>query len=326
MRDELEWKRLRLRKKSRPQNDECKTFKNESLASRLRPLTPPLPEANDSIQTSSSRPWRLSRSKRQEQQTFDQNQSPLFNRLPAEVRLLIWEHYLSNQRLHMILSNQHTWKQSDSKIIGLSCSDSRDYCPCTHHCWGQRARRPAGGCVEVIKHVDSRWHEEHEWNFDTGRVDFVPLLQTCRAIYSESIDMMYQNNTFLFNNTSTIVDLSHTLLPQRMDLIRNVQLSFSDPGGPTWEACCQVLATRMPNLRNLIIHLYPHVTKFLDSWLLPLHQIQQASVFEVTLIKPWYLDPQWENSVGLVAAPFQFALVDTQARCVTFPNDQMRTE
>lgn len=136
--------------------------------------------------------------------------------------------------------------------------------------------------------------------------------------------MIYRNNTFLFNHTATIVDLSRTLLPQRMSLIRTVQLSFSDPGGPTWENCCQVLATKMPDLKNLTIHLYPHVTNFLDDWLMPLHQIQQTSVFQVLLLKPWYLDPQWEKSLGLIDAPFQFALADIKARCLKFPNDHSR--
>jgi hypothetical protein len=80
----------------------------------------------------------------------------------------------------------------------------------------------------------------------------------------------------------------------------------------------------MPNLRSLTIHLYPHVTKALDEWLMPMHQIQQTTFVEVLLLKPWYLDPQWEKSFGLVDAPFRFALADTKARCLTFPNDHNR--
>lgn len=183
LRDDSDWKRFRLRKKDRIQNDDLKDIANQ-LIPRPRPLTPPLPEKVLNPQaTPSIRPWRLSISKRREQQsTFGQDQSPLFGRLPAEIRLLIWEHYLCSQKLHIILTNQHTWKQSHSKSIGLTCSERRDYCPCSHHCWGTLARRPAGGCVEAIRHVGSRWHEEQEWKSETGRVDFVPLLQTCRMM------------------------------------------------------------------------------------------------------------------------------------------------
>lgn len=176
-RQNMDWKRLKIRSKDRSLPSDKNI--NEPLGSRPRPLTPPIPEIKEKPRTSS---WRVSLSKPREQQTFSQDQSALFNRLPAEIRLLIWEHFLCSQKLHIILSNQHTWKQSDSKIVGLACSESREYCPCSHHCWGQRARRPAGGCLEEIKHVDSRWHEEQEWGFDSGRVNFVPLLQTCRLM------------------------------------------------------------------------------------------------------------------------------------------------
>jgi hypothetical protein len=185
LRDYSDGKQLRWRKKNRVLNGDLKDIVNQPPSPRPRPLTPPLPETKDwnSQDSPSIRPWRLSLSKRREQQfTYIQDQSALFGRLPAEIRLLIWEHYLCSQRLHIVLSNQHTWKQSHSKIIGLACSESRDYCPCSHHCWGQLARRPAGGCVEAIRHVDSQWHEEREWKFETGRVDFVPLLQTCRMM------------------------------------------------------------------------------------------------------------------------------------------------
>ncbi|KAJ5603702.1 hypothetical protein N7537_006658, partial [Penicillium hordei] len=259
--------------------------------------------------------WRLSLSKlsrrREKQCTFQQTQSPLFECLPTEVRLLIWEHYLCSRRLHIVRSNQYKWKRLQKQIVGVLCSEPRNFCPCSHHCWGPLARRPAGNCITHMN-CESYYHEGSEWRFDTRRVNSVPLLQTCRRVYSEAIDIIFQKNTFLFNHTDTIIDFSHTLLPHRISLIRTLQLSFPDPGGPSWNRCCQVLATKLPGLKTLTIHLYPHVTNRLDDWLISLHQIQQPTVFEVLLIKPWYLDPQWEKSTGLVDAPFQFSIVDVQ--------------
>ncbi|KAJ5189526.1 hypothetical protein N7491_005855 [Penicillium cf. griseofulvum] len=282
---------------------------------RPRALTPPLPE-NKGLkpQISTSRGWRLSLSRRREQQsTFDQAESPLFECLPAEVRLLIWESYLCSRMLHILRPNQRKWKRSDRKIIGILCSEPHNLCPCSHHCWGLLARRPVGNCITPM-HYGSHYYENSEWGFDTRRVDFVPLLQTCRRVYSEVIDIIFQKNTFLFNHTDTIIDFSHTLLPQRVSMIRTLQFSFPDPGGPSWNICCQVLATKLPGLKKLTIHLYPHVTNHLDYWLIPLHQIQQPTVFDVLLIKPWYLYPQWEKSAGLVGAPFQFTIADVERR------------
>ncbi|KAF4764431.1 hypothetical protein N7455_009948 [Penicillium solitum] len=314
--DESDGRKLALAKKPQIQNDD---MKNLIPNPRPRRLTPPLPD-NKHLQPqipSTSQGWRLSLSKlskrREQQSTFEQTQSPLFECLPTEVRLLIWEHYLCSRMLHIIRTNQHKWKRPQKQIVGILCSEPRNLCPCSHHCWGPLARRPVGNCTTHMNY-GSYYHENSEWKFDTRRVNFVPLLQTCRRIYFEAIDIIFQKNTFLFNHTDTIVDFSHTLLPHRMSLIRTLQLSFPDPGGPSWNKCCQVLATKLPDLKTLTIHLYPHVTNRLDYWLISLHQIQQPTVFEVLLIKPWYLDSQWEKSIGLVDAPFQFSIVDVQRR------------
>ncbi|OQE45879.1 hypothetical protein PENCOP_c001G08012 [Penicillium coprophilum] len=313
--DESDGKKLALVKKNRLKDDDLKNI-NSPPNPRPRPLTPPFPDNKDlKLQASpTSLGWRLSLSRRYKQQsTFDQAQSPLFKCLPAEVRLLIWEHYLCSRMLHIVRPNQRKWRKSHKQIVGILCSEPRNFCPCSHHCWGPLARRPVGNCITPMDH-GSYYHENSEWRFDTRRVDFVPLLQTCRRVYSETIDIIFQKSTFLFNHTDTIIDFAHTLLPQRVSMIRTLQLSFPDPGGPSWNKCCQVLALKLPGLKNLIIHLYPHVTKRLDDWLIPLHQIQHPTIFDVLLIKPWYLDPQWEKSTGLVDAPFQFSIADVERR------------
>lgn len=180
--NDSKWKRLKPRKRH-SLHQSTEDVGNQNSNTYRRPLTPPLPVNDEKgSQTSSRRPWRSSHSARRDQQTFHQAQSPLLSNLPAEVRLIIWWYFLCSQKLHIVLTNQHTWKQSESKIIGLACSERRGYCPCSHHCWGQLARRPAGGCIEVIENGDSPWHEQHGPKFDAGRVSFVPLLQTCRMM------------------------------------------------------------------------------------------------------------------------------------------------
>ncbi|OQE08064.1 hypothetical protein PENVUL_c011G06896 [Penicillium vulpinum] len=313
--DESNRKKASLAKKNRLQDDDLND-PSSSPNPRPRQLTPPLPKAQGlkTQASSTSRGWLLSRSRRRKQQsTFDQTQSPLFEILPAEVRLLIWEQYLSSRMLHIMRPNQRKWKQSQKEIVGILCSEQRNFCPCSHHCWGLLARRPVGNCITPMDY-GSYYHKNSKWRFDTRRADFVPLLQTCRRVYSEAIDIIFRKNNFLFNHTDTIIDFSNTLLPQRLSLIRTLHLGFPDPGGLSWNICCHVLANKLPGLKKLTIHLYPHVAKRLDDWLIPLHQIQQPAVFDVLLIKPWYLDPQWEKSLGLVNAPFQFLITDVERR------------
>jgi hypothetical protein len=85
--------------------------------SRPRPLTPPLPENKDFKPQVplSRRRWRLLLPKRREKQstqyTLQQTQSALFECLPTEIRLLIWEHYLCSRMLHIVRPIQRKWKR-----------------------------------------------------------------------------------------------------------------------------------------------------------------------------------------------------------------------
>jgi hypothetical protein len=77
------------------------------------------------------------------------------------------------------------WRQvreSRPRIVGIQCHEQPGICPCSHRCWGQLARRPAGGCVGAGRRVrEVTGYEDEEWKFDT-RVDFVALLQSCRLM------------------------------------------------------------------------------------------------------------------------------------------------
>lgn len=172
--DESVGKKLALAKGPQIPNDDLKTLTPNP---RPRRLTPPLPDNKHR----KPHGWRLSLSKlsnrRGQQSTFQQTQSPLFKCLPTEVRLLIWEHYLCSRMLHIVRPNQHKWKRLQKQIVGILCSEPRNFCPCSHHCWGPLARRPVGNC-----NYGSYYHENSEWRFETRRVNFVPLLQTCRRV------------------------------------------------------------------------------------------------------------------------------------------------
>lgn len=194
--DELDGRKSALIKKSQIQNHD---LTNLTPKPRPRPLTPPLPN-NKHLKPqvhSTSHGWRLSLSKlskrREQQSTFEQTQSPLFECLPTEVRLLIWEHYLCSCMLHIVLPNQHKWKRFQKQIVGILCSETRNFCPCSHHCWGPLARRPVGSAVTHMNY-GSYYHENSEWNFDTRKVNFVPLLQTCRRVWVHILPSMFKYN------------------------------------------------------------------------------------------------------------------------------------
>ncbi|CAP80428.1 Pc12g08010 [Penicillium rubens Wisconsin 54-1255] len=235
-----------------------------------RPLTPPLLENKDSKPQvpPTRRGWRLLLPKRREKQstqdTLKQTQSPLFGCLPTEIRLLIWEHYLCSRMLHITAQYiRRKWRRDKRQIIGV--------------------------LKRILYFDDISYSMEHE----TRRVDFTPLLQSCRRVYSEIVDIMFQNNTFHFHDWQTIIDFSHTLLPHRLSMIRILQLSFPYLDLTGWNTCCQILATKLPGLKTLTIRLLAPYRKRLVDCLMPLYQIQQPAVFTVvvTILGP---DPQWE--------------------------------
>ncbi|PLB50841.1 hypothetical protein P170DRAFT_508945 [Aspergillus steynii IBT 23096] len=177
-------------------------------------------------------------------------------------------------------------QNSDYQVLGGRSETSVS--PCQHKCWGS-AMKPfvwyrgvsPGYCV------GSRGCEWY-----TGAI---PLLQTCRLIYTEAVSILYCDNIFRFNHVDTVISLSHTTLPSRFNLIRVLHLAHSFPfsmygrksrkvvapyDAKTWEEVCQVLA-KMSGLEELYMHLGEFDTTEIHEVLAPLHQIRQTKIFEL---------------------------------------------
>lgn len=128
--------------------------------------------------------------------------------------------------------------------------------------------------------------------------------------YSETINMIYNRNTFSFDHADSIIGLSNTLLPKRLDQIRSIRFTYHFPYNPygyvgdlyvDWRrycSACEVLA-RMSQLEELIIHLHPenlgpNAAAFIVR---PLVQIKQPKLFTVHMFVPeGYAEPQFDNS------------------------------
>ncbi|PLB50858.1 hypothetical protein P170DRAFT_508954 [Aspergillus steynii IBT 23096] len=214
-----------------------------------------------------------------------QQQSNFLTLLPLEIRRKIWSFCVGNMDLHLV--------REAKKLVAIQCLGEEEesrWPPCAHLCWGQPSRAFPGYhgiCPGYL--------------LDTNGCplfpDPIPLLQTCRMIYSEAIPMLYHENTFRFNHIDTILSLSQTILPSRLNLIRTVHLAYAFPvlmygedksenavppyDAATWEETCRILAN-MAGLRELYMHLggsllYHEIHEVLG----PLHHIQQTDVFEL---------------------------------------------
>ncbi|KAF2252020.1 hypothetical protein BU26DRAFT_248751 [Trematosphaeria pertusa] len=127
--------------------------------------------------------------------TKTQNQSPLFAKLPVELRIKIYEMVLCETGQVNIIES---WNRHDpSRFYGRTCLVPVVYC-----------RELARGkrCT-----VQSN------------------ILFTCRRIYREAIDILYSGNAFIFWDRDNFILFSKTLVPHRLRKIRVICVQEFDP-------------------------------------------------------------------------------------------------
>ncbi|KAJ5247830.1 hypothetical protein N7468_002813 [Penicillium chermesinum] len=221
--------------------------------------------------------WKKILGKPKAQHYLEQDQSPLA-RLPVEVRSRIWAYYFGREQFHIVRVERRSLVKTTSKLVGIRCSQSRETkgeSSCNHAC-------------ESIAET----------------VDLVPLLRTCRMIYSEAVNIMYQRHVFIFDNVDRILDFASAIIPRRLAQIRAVHFTYVFPFNPKgylgdleadWRrycSACNALAD-MASLEELIIHIHPqnglraYVTPYLVQ---PLRKIVRPSNFIVHVFAKGHLN------------------------------------
>ncbi|KAF2491696.1 hypothetical protein BU16DRAFT_126349 [Lophium mytilinum] len=137
------------------------------------------------------------------QRDADQSQSLFFTKLPAEIRMIIYEMVLRSHGFSI-------WIDSPLSI------------PLTPHLRGEaRCLHPSHTLCDL------------DWSYPDhicprsvllARYLFLPL--SCRRMYSESIDLLYSSNTFKPQNVQSLLWLSTRLQPQRFHAIRVVEFDY----------------------------------------------------------------------------------------------------
>ncbi|KAH7317921.1 hypothetical protein BKA65DRAFT_557333 [Rhexocercosporidium sp. MPI-PUGE-AT-0058] len=266
---------------------------------RKRALTHPLPPME-----SRSMPFNLRRSR---QRTHEQVQSPFLAKLPIEIREMIYEEILGggDRRLVHIL-------RKDRRLGHWRCrlQDGEEVCD-------QQDRR----CVEGwLSYKSKVWHLDRN-----GLLDLVtdggllPLLMTCRAIYSEAVPILYSKNVFHFYDPGDIRHFARTILPHRLNAVQSIMIDWErmfsifnrNNGIPkqddeelmAWRETWEVIA-RMSGLMDVKVVLKPHrfhVTRArrrrMCKELMGIHGLR---TFEVVI--PWDDETDWSFAAS---APFR---------------------
>ncbi|RDL40249.1 uncharacterized protein BP5553_00228 [Venustampulla echinocandica] len=175
---------------------------------RARSLTLPLPALPDKEKPSQS--WNLLTKIKfnklkgvlftpAPQQTSDQFQSSLLSRLPLEIRQLIWAGVLGGNLLHICRARK--------KLLAVSCAENPEILEletAQHNCW-------------VSLSCDSQGHPKLcdasgayrscQSQHLAKAANLLPLLQTCRRIYTEAISILYAGNIFDINHVDIVLYL-----------------------------------------------------------------------------------------------------------------------
>ncbi|KAH7319503.1 hypothetical protein BKA65DRAFT_541580 [Rhexocercosporidium sp. MPI-PUGE-AT-0058] len=132
-------------------------------------------------------------------------QENLLEILPLEIRQKIWFHVLGAQTIHLEFDQGHRGSKN------CLSADSRT-------CDGRYA-----------SNGDDLNHRP-QLSEEPGRP--LCLITTCKQIYQEAIDILYTSNTFTVCYPPTMEFLPLTLLPQRLDTIRDLRFSWDFRGPP----------------------------------------------------------------------------------------------
>lgn len=190
----------------------------------------------------------------------------LFDRLPVEIRHMIYVYALGGNLLHLI-------RTATSNEIGYhACEWSQPY---FHHYHTAGKPSPKYGLC---------------------------LLKTCRQIYIEASPVVYSTNTFGFwgaHSLSMFCEFSRTIRKDRLDSIASIYINCqaddyvssnaharSSPVDrrrnvflQDWRQTWEVLATRMPGLKDLKVRLiktyFPQLELALDEdWVKPMLDVR----------------------------------------------------
>jgi len=189
------------------------SYLHTSAPRRQRALTGPLDSSQDSF-------WhklQILSAVEPQQQTYLQEQCGFLSMLPLDIRLMIYDMVLGGNFFHV------TTNDSKSRLLAHICKQTSTQQSDHQKCFAvtSREQRPSSAPRE-------------DYSDATG---LLPLLVSCRRIYSEAIDILYNTNTFEFwENRVAWRFLKLTIPRQRLRSIRRFRWDMQIPHHPDTNA------------------------------------------------------------------------------------------
>ncbi|KAE8379421.1 hypothetical protein BDV26DRAFT_259399 [Aspergillus bertholletiae] len=153
-----------------------------------------------------------------------QSDSLFFRKLPAEIRLVIYNYAFGDEAIHLV--------QLKGKIRHVRCKHpsssldrNRCCCPVTPARWRVQDNGAAG-------HSDIMLYPHTHTSLPSSLSNSsVALLRTCRAIYAEAADILYANAVFDVDDLHTFIAFSLIVCPERLRSIKRLTIQWT----PIWQ-------------------------------------------------------------------------------------------
>ncbi|KAF2184723.1 hypothetical protein K469DRAFT_750873 [Zopfia rhizophila CBS 207.26] len=204
---------------------------------------------------------------RKKQIMYDQAQAAFF-KLPAELRLLIYELVIGREEVDIILRARiHSYRSPPSRTLPVTYRQGES---------GERTR-----C-----HVHK-----------SSGISVIPLLQTCRKLYSEAVVTLYSLPTFTFHNPQSFLGFAATILSQRLSTIKSLRLHFSSTFGHNpIDELLNYKSSRIQNQRALTQLPCPNprvFDTFLDVTCQVISGMTGLKKLDISVARPWPFMQYW---------------------------------
>ncbi|KAF2004642.1 hypothetical protein P154DRAFT_571857 [Amniculicola lignicola CBS 123094] len=136
-------------------------------------------------------------------QTVNSQHESLFFKLPGELRNMIYDLVVTDAAIHIF------YKKETEKLCAYRCMRPPTW----------QVYRGHDGCL-LSRHFfegDSSFYR----NYDP-RVGVLPLLRTCRMIYTELIPIVYSKPTFMFSSFNHFLLFTSSILPSRFSSLQSI--------------------------------------------------------------------------------------------------------
>ncbi|RAH45488.1 uncharacterized protein BO95DRAFT_453461 [Aspergillus brunneoviolaceus CBS 621.78] len=201
--------------------------------------------------------------------------SPLFNRLPPEIRSIIWSHVFGEPVLHLVqIRNQIRHVRCPNSVSAID--RNRRCCPVTAARWRtdvdtSSAASPTDSNSTNKQHPNTDPNSKlypHTHPSLPSHLSTTPasLLRTCRAIYNEAAPQLYRQATFDVDDLSTWIAFTDQVNPTCLQEVRKLSVQVVPLGGipphsihtythnpHLWTTFWQRTTTQCPHLTDLTL-------------------------------------------------------------------------